>query len=787
MTFNDVKIEYKPVRIGFCIRSGNKRDLLTAAKINATLWGGAYNPIIPVGDKEGIDESLVKLFQVDLLVPVAETTAINKFIEKHKWAMFPLRFHSRSVFSQDVNNQKKQVINILDISHLLRKLWEKEFKFTKSNSSNCYSVSWDHKDKDRELFTLMFGEYYSKNLSTNYFRQYKKALRAKEANIKSSKTVPSILASVITPVNLTEQEIETLGGGHRAGAGIYVGDTDNFSDLLNFWNLRAAGCYICFVSIKNAKRYISFARVHCSRIRATKSPFDRFLYIWHAQTVPEAQSSIDQIAKSLKIKGRSFIQSVVSSISWNGLNISPTENFFSDLTTLATLNVRQGKPSLNIQLQDKPFSKTTDLRFPGQLMTVTVRPPTSIDVEGFTLNLPPFADLFEWYGDNILFDRNSLRVKSGIFGMSLNIITEIHEQTIQVSYIPKDELITKIFERAGVKVEKSSAGLIAERLISQMKGVTGSARIFKITGVRKFIEETNPLRQKLKDEITLAIRDKTDSGESFKNFENEFGLKGRTPLTPEDVFDELIEHNLLQVGIEVRCPNCNLKNWMPLRDVDENYVCEFCSEKSKFTSAIVTNSANKIDGIQFHYRLSGLLGRGDKQEGSIPVILALMFFSNRIRIAEHDLYSTALNFSFVHQGKTEKGESDLALFDLSSRSGKEQVEVLLGECKTAHQITRSQVDRLADVKALLEKSGIKCYLVFAKTKKEFSDTEIRQFKRLVKNGTRPILLTAHELEPWWNEYKYYESKRADFQIPHKHPLTYSELADNSVYVYELDK
>ena len=39
---------------------------------------------------------------------------------------------------------------------------------------------------------------------------------------------------------------------------------------------------------------------------------------------------------------------------------------------------------------------------------------------------------------------------------------------------------------------------MAERLIALMGGVTGSATIFKITGVRKFIEETKP------DFVTLS-------------------------------------------------------------------------------------------------------------------------------------------------------------------------------------------------------------------------------------------------------------------------------------------
>ena len=65
MTLEDVRIEYRPLRIGFCVRNGNVSNLLVAAKINILLWEGIYNPIIPVGEQEGLGHRLVNLKQID--------------------------------------------------------------------------------------------------------------------------------------------------------------------------------------------------------------------------------------------------------------------------------------------------------------------------------------------------------------------------------------------------------------------------------------------------------------------------------------------------------------------------------------------------------------------------------------------------------------------------------------------------------------------------------------------------------------------------------------------------
>jgi len=181
-----------------------------------------------------------------------------------------------------------------------------------------------------------------------------------------------------------------------------------------------------------------------------------------------------------------------------------------------------------------------------------------------------------------------------------------------------------------------------------------------------------------------------------------------------------------------------------------------------------------------------LLGKNDKQQGAIPVILTLFQLANRMHSGGESFYSTALNLAFSKKGKTERAETDLVVLDLKERISKEDIEILIGECKTGQLITRKQIDGLITVKELIEKSGIKCHLVFAKTKGDFREGEIAQFKRLVQAEIKPLLFTAYELETWWNEYKYYEATRKNFQIPIKYPFTFGELAENSVYIYRLN-
>jgi len=49
MPTTSVAISYRPVKIGFLIEEGSFKQFIGCCKINTLLWGGIYNPIIPVG------------------------------------------------------------------------------------------------------------------------------------------------------------------------------------------------------------------------------------------------------------------------------------------------------------------------------------------------------------------------------------------------------------------------------------------------------------------------------------------------------------------------------------------------------------------------------------------------------------------------------------------------------------------------------------------------------------------------------------------------------------------
>ncbi|WP_448590307.1 hypothetical protein, partial [Thermodesulfobium sp.] len=113
----NLSIKYRPVRIGFLVRDGSIDDLVKAAGINTLLWGGIYNPIIPVSTNSKFAEQLMNLFSVDILFPISHTKEIDDLIKKYSFLRVPDYYarYTENIFYEDEDwHTKKNIVRYLD-------------------------------------------------------------------------------------------------------------------------------------------------------------------------------------------------------------------------------------------------------------------------------------------------------------------------------------------------------------------------------------------------------------------------------------------------------------------------------------------------------------------------------------------------------------------------------------------------------------------------------------------------------------------------------------------------
>jgi hypothetical protein len=761
MAISRASIKYKPLRIGFLVRPGEVGDLRKAAGINCLLWGGIFNPIIPVPEGDTVfAEQLIDLFSVDVLHAVSASPAIEAFI-----ASLPLLRDSShlaaDIFHEDWHS-KKQVLGVLDVRNVVELLWQNAFRGEPADyKSNFVLLKWEESDPLAALFSLQFGFYPTEpDLKWNYDKMFLGGLHAQERALPQSGPVTVEPGKDLTPIDLTAAEIRGYGGGFRfASHGLYIGGSNDYADLVAFWNVRAAGNSVVYLATDAIDRTLPRAQTFVDFL---DSQPNRHLEIGdrialYGRTIDERlRASFGERITSKK----GILWAPVTEHTWNRLNMQPTSEVFKWQSTTTHVEPAYDKYVVNVGLPEKTFLVAADKAdLGGQHFGVVIDAFGEFGHPGYTLKVPRIRHLNEFYSREIAVDPWALRV--GREGISK--IIEANDDSVTLYPVSKQLLVEKLFEVAGLKVTTSQPGLIARKLIEKIGGLE-DGQVLKIRGVRKILQEHGA-----GDAISRGEATKTIYEHEFAKYKHLYiEAREKNELDSNDVFDYLLRKDFFRAGLELLCPQCRLVNWLSLKAIDDFWSCEYCGARNQ-TSVHLRSRGD------WRFRKSGLFAKDNNQEGAIPVLLTLLTLK---RILDRDTfaYSTALNL----RGENIHCETDLAVLEYGRR---DEISIAIGECKSeggniveddANKLKRA-AERLSAVK---EMGNI--YIVFAKTSDSFSSEEIALFKTLAKDRSL-ILFTNRELElhhPYW-----LGDGQIETDVPEKYPHSLADLAQNSAARY----
>jgi hypothetical protein len=756
MSTTNITVRHRPTRIGLLVRPDELGDVQQAARICTLLWGGIHNPIIPVSAKDDVNaRRQVKQFQVDVLLPVAESDAIKGFLESYPYLMNP-RLSARELLYEDWRS-KKNKIAYLDVLNAVEKYWEKEFKHKPANyQSKCRLISWDGGDRLKELFTVSFGAYPADlNLEDDFREGFLKGLRAKEITVGASDAVDPGLVNAMTPMRLTRVDLQGYQGSFRTCVGgVYFGDAKNVTDLTTFWNTRAAGVAIEFASLPDMSRQEEFIKAHLKSLdeRPQRHPnIDNHIAVCYRGPHEDIAATLQKFPTSIRML---FFQCDDSRVSY--LGCEPVMFSFDRDFALALIENETGRSSITVTLPDKKFLVDSQRSADHQSLAVSLEPHSSFGFVGHTLSPPYRPELNEFYSRAIRFDPWAVRSEPEGIG----VLITAADKTLHLYPIAEAAVIQALLDQAGLKAEPSAGGRLAERLLEKLDGLEG-IRVFKIRGVRQLVASLTSQTSVGRGEATNAIW----NGGQFKEHERLYIEQRDTPTLKTDAtFDFLLRNEFFRAGLELKCDRCGLESWLSLRQIDDDWVCEYCGHKN-------ATSLHIRDRGDWQFRKSGLLAKDNNQEGAIPVLLSLLVL-RRILDREGVLLMTSVKVT----GSVPDCEIDFMY--VHHRHGK--IEWALGEAKSAGgEIDADDVAHMKDVATQLKTIGVTPYLIFAKTADLFTPAELDLFKIAKSEGYSVILFTNKEIEPY---NPYYDGDDKD-QLPHKYANSFDEMVRNSDYRY----
>lgn len=728
-----VDICYRPLRIGWAIKSDDFDAFRKVIRYSFALWGGRFNPVLFIDNK---DESskLIDLFRVDVIIPVGDSDEVNNFQKAYPHLIKP--FFGDSLFIKS-DGGYRPYSNALDIHNTLAYLRDKpELKRIIDHGVRYFS--WDENDPLADILLSQLGGYPDKDeVGTDYLELLRKVSEFEEMTLNSTEPIPTDVIDHPGISYFSRQGMKQHYGIKPSwkSPGFFVGSATNLKDLVCCWNLKACDISLLFVDPNYLERYAkllpAWEKAMQEKVANFKHEWDRKIAVW------TQWEDLDEACKPFNHS--EIIRCRVSDATWNGRNITAPMMSFGEETVLGVMSGEDSKPKVSFALSNKPFCG--DTWFHQQRLVASVSFIGSLyGDEEHTFHAPYLPELNEFYARTMHYQYNKLRIEPGRVG----IVIDAADHDSFLYALPVGELMKRIFGMAGYEAKLSNAGLITKQLITRLNGVQGG-RVFKVPGVRRLLKTYGPNASITKRNALQIIgsKDPDRPGAKFSDHEDLF-IEPRPfeeKLTPDAVFGYLVEKGLFRVGADLNCPSCKLNSWIPLDSLKHKVICDLCGHEHDVTR-------NLSDVNEWHYRRSGVLGVEKNAQGAVPVCLTLQQLDTNFHGGSHEsLYSPSLDILPKTDEDENKCETDFVW--VIPRAYPRKTVIILAECKDTGPFTVNDVRNLKRIADSLPKKRFKTFVVLSQIA-PFTAEEIEIAKTLNDQyHQRAILLSANELEPYY--------------------------------------
>ena len=766
MTIGSLKLKMRPIRIGFLVNPNNNEDIQKAIHANSLLWGGMFNPIIPCYKKlpknweeykskrstaSKIISGYIEGFDPDYLVNVSDVLIKQIEFDRDRIVTYE---SIMSGYEEDM--APKLGAGIFEVIRQfrydeMRFIRRDEFRFLRPLLASKYKT----------FLSSIFGDTgtYEEPLYSGYIENL--GVISEEVGIKNYWRYLSgkyLYARRIGAIYM-EQRIR--------GPVIFYMDALKGLDVIDFWNLRAAGWEVLPVAKQSTEE--EGLRKECERlVEKAYWPYRHNKDMYHYASI---------------IKSRNTAENETSE--------------FSKRLNLKKHEVKKG-PKLALQRWYPRIWDEWARQNAHEVITPAYSKEKEIELQKGQKELR-FKTLnpgFELYHVGSSSPRFALEVDSRVYGND-ELLAEVipkggpelaravgkyslrewrisktgpvylsHHQNWTVSYeIPLAEpVMVAWFRENGWDVDISPSGKIAKQMIKQLGGLWGIGQL-KEEGLIKLLQELSNNGYIIEKEFKARISQITNSEEIW--------------ITRDEYIKRLLENEIFQLGVELKCPVCTQRSWYSLNGVDSKVMCGGCLSDYKVQSLDLLDK-------KWAYKSFGTFGLPKQAYGAFGVLLTLQFLVKD----NHERATALLSFTAKKDGR--EIESDLCLVTEKEYGDDSSQDLLFVECKTYNKFEKKDVERIQQ----LAKEYPGAVLVFSTFRTELTTTERRMLKPLVNKGRRywkaertynpVIILTGNELFSshgipycWKNK----DGKAGEIEKSNFYPRKWSDVADATQQIY----
>jgi len=709
MTLGSVNITLRPLRLAFLVDPSDKAGVLEAIQINTSLWGGMFNPIVPVFRRtpkiwrerferysaKDVSEGLIQAFDPDYVVLVGKYSTLTINVGHRKV------IHASEVLAKiEEDGTPSYGVSLFEV---LNYLIHKELRFVRRKPLDVRLPSFAGSGS---LFLASVLGSLPPKVQTIFDEQFAPVMDGKQVRCTLSNYSDFLSPEVLFPRRFGSLFLEPGSSGFLREDCVFLLDASSVIDVIEYWNLRAVGRHVIPVAIQTANSapirglVEKFVDDNYRPLRYNKTIYNTTTFL-KGRSITEGQ--LQAFGSSLKTKapaapawGKFSYQHWYPRIwdEWardkDGVEpaaiIARTRKIdFSDDTQI---NLRTLDPKFAFR-----YSANAEARFANEVELRTY------GGKGLSAEVIPEG------GENLSRAIGSYSLENWRFSRKGPVyLSRYLDWSVHVTVPQAEQVFISWLDSRGWQATLSPPGLIARQLLKQLNGIWGTSLLAN--------ESIIGLLDEMQQEKAIGL---DALWAKLAKIANQFKF-GRTSA---GLLKQLIEAGVLRLGIEVQCPICTQHSWYSVTESDYKLQCRKCSEHFD----LPTYSPKEI---KWSYRTVGPFSLPGRAFGVYTVLLAYRFFSHLL-----DEPTTAL-LSFQAEKGEHKIEADLGLLLSETRYGRTTTEILFAECKTYDHFKRIDITRMVT----LSKAFPGAVLVFATLRQNLTKEEKKLLRPLVNRGRK---------------------------------------------------
>jgi hypothetical protein len=794
------EILLRPTRVGFLTRPTDLAAVRSIMRICTCLWGGVFNPIIPVFKRAPnewrpeiyqkfkgpeVARGYVKFFEPDVYVEtekgLLEEAGLGSLRQEH--TLHPQVITLKELFEPEQGRSWAEPEFGLHMRDVLAHIYKTERRFLLRDKHTSLYVA---PERGNALAEAMFGVYpISKD--TRYIQEaYTDVFQPDKEKLNPDTWRKVFLKGAETPLRVTRYGLDTQRYWYHDLI-IFVFAPKRATDLIDLWNLRLEPHPVLPVPVEwfealgddihnilKAEHRPVIGNPHGIMHNAT---------IEFGRSIPK--SRVEDLIRSLK---PGLPQGALAIKYWrNAIWVEHRDDRVHRDNRLKVV-AKSRRADLAIK-EEKGISTTFEPLAPefsrrygkGDHRWVNVLNISHYGIRSIATVLPFNTFDRSWPGLGLGSGPIPVSSEGWVFPQRFTNLGQY------VSLMTANDAIIGSLKTLGIEGKLSEPGHIARQMLDNLGGLWGVHLLADVETLKLLNKMAGGLRRKSNEQDTIEETFELRAA-PLKDWTDLLSKREAKKRLPKVSLEDFTKRNVIRLGLETDCPHCNAKNWNTLTDVDYSVTCERCLKPYGFPQASI-----REHNRNFAYRVVGPFSVPDYGRGSYSTLLTLRVIEKFDVSHSCMTFSTAMEFAFDGI----KREVDFVAWRGDEHLGGENrrsPQLIIGETKSVGQgelIASRDLTKLKSVATKLPGAVIVISVLrdhFTRNEKKLLEKFVNWGRRVNVHGepTNPVVLfTAHELmmdhllSTTWKELGGMHGRFADYN----HTRTLLDVADATQQIY----